>query len=103
MGAMAATIASFHDEIDRRADEIEQARALPADLVERLAKEGAFRSFAPVPWAGLMSGEALSAEHPFERRIRDAHTLRHHAALYDRVYELTGRIMLGIDDDSPLV
>jgi alkylation response protein AidB-like acyl-CoA dehydrogenase len=53
--------------------------------------------------AGLMSGEALRAEHPFERRVRDVHTLRHHAALYDRVYELTGRIMLGIDDDNPLV
>ena len=49
----AATVAAtFHDEIRRRADEIEACRRMPADLARRMAEAGLFRLLVPRQYGG---------------------------------------------------
>lgn len=45
-----------------RADEIEQARRLPADLSERFAEAGFYRLCVPAAYGGLESAPAVTAE-----------------------------------------
>lgn len=44
--------ASFKDEVATRADEIEQARALPQDLADRLAQAGLYKLLVPKTYNG---------------------------------------------------
>jgi indole-3-acetate monooxygenase len=48
-----AAAAAFHDEIRTRADEIERARRIPADLAMRMASAGLFRLLVPGEYGGL--------------------------------------------------
>jgi alkylation response protein AidB-like acyl-CoA dehydrogenase len=48
----AAVAATFHDEIRRRADEIEASRRMPDDLARRMAEAGLFRLLVPRQYGG---------------------------------------------------
>lgn len=55
MTDLVATARSFHDELKRRAPEIESARRLPADLASKFKDVGLFRLLVPKEYGGLES------------------------------------------------
>lgn len=55
MTDLIATARGFHDELTRRAGEIEAARRLPADLAKKFNDAGFFRLLVPKDYGGLES------------------------------------------------
>jgi alkylation response protein AidB-like acyl-CoA dehydrogenase len=44
----------------------------------------------------MMGGSAVYLENDLQRRFRDAHVITHHAMVAPAIYELTGRVLLGL-------
>lgn len=44
----------------------------------------------------MMGGSAVYLENDLQRRFRDAHVITHHAMVAPAMYELTGRVLLGL-------
>ena len=55
MTDLLATARGFHDELKRRAPEIEAARRLPADIAKKFMDAGFFRLLVPTDYGGLES------------------------------------------------
>ena len=62
MTDLIATARSFHDELKRRAGEIEAARRLPADLAQKFKDAGFFRLLVPKDYGGLESDPITFAQ-----------------------------------------
>lgn len=46
-------------------------------------------------------GSSLYAPHPLERQLRDIHAANQHQVFSDKVYEATGRMLLGLEPGLP--
>jgi alkylation response protein AidB-like acyl-CoA dehydrogenase len=44
----------------------------------------------------MMGGSAVYLENDLQRRFRDANVITHHAMVAPSIYELTGRVLLGL-------
>lgn len=53
--AVTPVVEEVHDEIERRADEIERARRMPDDLARRMAGAGMFRLLVPACYGGAQA------------------------------------------------
>lgn len=62
MTDLIATARSFHDELKRRAPEIEAARRLPADLAKKFTDAGFLRLLVPKDYGGLESDPLTFAQ-----------------------------------------
>jgi alkylation response protein AidB-like acyl-CoA dehydrogenase len=68
----------------------------------RLAATHLTRTAAEVVRAAwdIAGGTAVYASHPLQRRFRDAHVATQHMMVAPATYELTGRVLLGVDVDA---
>ena len=48
----------------------------------------------------LAGGTAVYASHPLQRRLRDAHVATQHIMIAPPIYELTGRVLLGLPTEA---
>ncbi|MFM9864934.1 MAG: acyl-CoA dehydrogenase family protein [Micropepsaceae bacterium] len=62
MTDLIATARGFHDELKRRAPEIEAARRMPADIANRFNEAGFFRLLVPKDYGGLESDPVTFAQ-----------------------------------------
>jgi alkylation response protein AidB-like acyl-CoA dehydrogenase len=46
---------------------------------------------------------SLYASCPLERAFRDVHAINQHIGVHQRVWESTGRVLLGLEPDTPLL
>jgi hypothetical protein len=46
---------------------------------------------------------SLYASCPLERAFRDVHAMTQHIGVHPRVMQSTGRVLLGLDSDTPLL
>ncbi len=44
----------------------------------------------------MLGGSAVYLENDLQRRFRDANVITHHAMVAPAIYELTGRVLLGL-------
>jgi len=44
----------------------------------------------------MLGGSAVYLENDLQRRFRDAHVITHHAMVSPAIYEVTGRVLLGL-------
>ena len=51
----------------------------------------------------LGGGNAIFAQSPLQRCLRDIHVITQHFMVSDSTYELTGRLLLGLDTDITML
>jgi len=78
---------------------------LPQRALLRLAASHATNSAVQVVDAMYTAagGTAIYANHPLQRCLRDVHVATQHMMVAQPTYELTGRVLLGIDTDTSLL
>jgi alkylation response protein AidB-like acyl-CoA dehydrogenase len=77
-----------------------EARAL-----ERLAASHAVSNAVQAVDLMYVAGGATSiyVNCPLERAFRDVHTITQHTGVHPRVMQSTGRVLLGLEPDTPLL
>ena len=100
---LAAARALVMDEVDRAWAAAQRGEGIAfADQARlRMAATHATRSSAEVVDAmyDLGGGTSLYSESPLQRRFRDVHAATQHAMVAPATWELTGRLLLGLETD----
>ena len=98
--ALRAARALFYEAIEEAWDAAQQQGpvAQPLRLGLRLAATHAVRSSAEVARSmyDLGGGSAIYGDSPLQRRFRDAHAATAHFQVNPAIWELTGRVLLGV-------
>ena len=66
-----------------------------------MTQQQEMQRFTSAQWSVLRYAAQLSC--PLERAFRDVHAMTQHIAVQPRVMQSTGRVLFGLESDTPLL